>query len=608
MIKMVLFRQFNFQGVQVDRLLSDVASVLVLLCVFELITTSRWKSLVFNSVNIILSLLLFSCTVYFTFFGSIPTYTALHGLDQVGGVKESIGSAINLKFFLFFLDIVIIALLYIFTLRTREDKAKSKSVAKPIYVGIALVVAIGASFLYIRNDLDISNELVQAERLGVLNYQVATAINEAKENKAIREGSTEKTKETLAQLEEGFSGEVGVVDTEKQNFFGAAKGKNVIVVQLESFQDMMVGLKVGGQEVTPVLNGLIKENSFYFPNMFQQIGQGNTSDAEFISNTGLYPVGHTAMSKGFGDREIPSMPRLLAKQNYVSNTFHINDVTFWDRQNLYPALGFDKYYERPSFVNDNFNGFGASDEEMYRVGMEKLTELHKQNQPFYAQFIATSSHHPFWMKQKFMSIDIPKELSGTQLGHYVGATNYADKALGIFIENLKKNGMWEDTVLVVYGDHHGLQIKENDAAWVEKVLGINYHDQISRFNVPFLIHAPGVEGKTYEGVAGQIDMMPTLANLLGISLKDEGYTVFGKDLLNTTKNVVGMRYYSPTGTFFNDDIMFVPGKGFEDGTAIDLKTMEPVADFSKYRADYDYVLELMKLSDGYVKLLPKRTE
>lgn len=212
------------------------------------------------------------------------------------------------------------------------------------------------------------------------------------------------------------------------------------------------------------------------------------------------------------------------------------------------------------------------------------------------------------MKKEFKNIEIPVELSGTQLGHYVAATNYADKALGDFIENLKKNGMWEDTILVVYGDHHGLQPKENDPAWVEKVLGINYDERISRFNVPLLIHAPGVEGKTYGGVAGQIDMMPTVANMLGISLKDEGYTVFGKDLLNTKRNVVAMRAYSPKGTFFNDEIMFIPGKGFEDGTAIDLKTMEPVEDFSKHRADYDYIIEVMKLSDGYMKLLPKRTE
>ncbi|MNC55431.1 hypothetical protein D3C75_1049590 [compost metagenome] len=67
-----------------------------------------------------------------------------------------------------------------------------------------------------------------------------------------------------------------------------------------------------------------------------------------------------------------------------------------------------------------------------------------------------------------------------------------------------------------------------------------------------------------------------------------------------------MRYYSPTGSFFNNEIMFVPGKGFADGEAVSLDTLQPVADFSKYQSDYDYILKLMGLSDEYVKLLPQR--
>ncbi|MFD0590090.1 LTA synthase family protein [Paenibacillus sp. GCM10027627] len=608
MLKMVLFRAFNFGGVQVDRLLSDASALLVLLCLFELITTARWKTLVFTIVNIVISLILFACTVYFSFFGSIPTYMALHSLDQVGQVKESVESIIDLKFFTLFLDLAVLAILYAASLIGKGKKEKSKPAAKPLFVGIAMAVSLAGSFLYIRADLDISNELVQAERLGVLHFQVAKAVNERIENQAIKNGSTEETRETLEQLEQGFVGEEGgKVEAGSPSYFGVAKGKNVIVIQLESFQNMMIGLKVDGKEVTPVLNDLVQNGSFYFPNMFQQIGYGNTSDAEFIANTGIYPIGSMAMSKAFGDREIPSMPRLLAKQNYESNTFHINDVTFWDRINLYPALGFTKYYDRPAFKNDHFDGFGASDEEMYRVGLEKLSAFHDADKPFYAHFVATSSHHPYYVKKEFKNIEVPSNLSGTQLGHYVIATNYADKALGGFIEDLKKKGMWENTVMMIYGDHHGLESAKNDPAWVEQTLGINYADPISRFNVPFIMHVPGVKGKIHEGVAGQVDMMPTLANVLGISLKDEGYTVFGKDLLNTTKNVVGMSgAYSPRGTFYNDEIMFIPGKGFDDGKAIDLETYEPVADFSKYRADYDYVMELMKLSNEYSKLLPKR--
>ncbi|OBR66280.1 sulfatase [Paenibacillus oryzae] len=608
MLKICLFRQFTFGGIDYGRLLADAAAILTLLCVVELVTTKIWKGVAFTFFNALISFLLFACCVYFSFFGSIPTYTALYGLDQVGQVKDSVNSAIQLKYYILFADLAVLAVAYFVSLIfLKVPKGEYQRAAKPLYVGIGLAVSLIASVLYIRSDLDISNELVQAERLGVLNYQVATAINESKVNSAIKGATAGETQSTLEELEQGLNGAGGPVEAGTPNYFGVAKGMNVIVIQMESFQNMMIGLEVDGQEVTPVLNELINTEAFYFPKVFQQIGQGNTSDAEFISNTGIYPTGAIAMSKGYGDREIPSMPRLLAERDYVSNTFHVNDVTFWDRNNLYPALGFTKYYDRPSFNNDKFNGFGASDEEMYRVGMEKLVELKNEQKPFYAQFVTTSSHHPFWVPSKFLNIKVPASLSGKQLGHYVSAINYTDKAIGGLIEELKANGMWDNTVLVIYGDHFGMQTKENDPEWVKEVLGVNYNEQISRFNIPFIVRVPGVDGKTMEGVGGQVDMMPTLANLLGISLKEENHTVFGKDLLNTKRNVIGMRYYMPTGSFFNDDIMFVPGKGFEDGTAIDLKTFEPVEDFSQYRADYDYVLELMKLSDAYVKMLPART-
>lgn len=83
--------------------------------------------------------------------------------------------------------------------------------------------------------------------------------------------------------------------------------------------------------------------------------------------------------------------------------------------------------------------------------------------------------------------------------------------------------------------------------------------------------------------------------------------MFGHDLCNIDHNVIGMRYYSPTGTFVNDDVLFVPGKkGFADGKATSIRTLEPVKDINRYKLEYDYIMQWMKLSDRYVKLLPER--
>ncbi|MFD1904365.1 sulfatase-like hydrolase/transferase [Paenibacillus rhizoplanae] len=94
----------------------------------------------------------------------------------------------------------------------------------------------------------------------------------------------------------------------------------MIVIQLEAFQNFPLHQSLDGQELTPVMNGLADEG-FYFPHVFQQVGPGNTSDAEFISNTSVYPIATLAMSTGFGDRELPSLPRLLRDKGYEAYTF-----------------------------------------------------------------------------------------------------------------------------------------------------------------------------------------------------------------------------------------------------------------------------------------------
>ncbi|WP_424767070.1 LTA synthase family protein [Paenibacillus sp. sgz302251] len=606
MLKMTLFRQFVFHGIQIDRLLADAAAVLVLLGIVDLISSARWKGAAFGALNAVISLLLFASTVYFSYYGTVPTYTALNGLDQVFQIRDSVGSVIQAVNYLLVLDVILLILFYGLSRTRGIREVRRKRMAKPSIVMLAVVLCLVVSGIYIHAGNKIPNELVQAESLGFLNYQVAAGIKGGKESNAAKNGSVQETADEVASLQASYSYKKNAAEIAgTPSFFGVAKGMNVIVVQIEALQNFPVNLQLDGQEIMPVLNQLAKE-SFYFPYFFQQIGQGNTSDAEFMSNTSIYPVGSIAMSTGYGDRIVPSLPRLLKQDGYESNTFHINDVTFWDRHRMYPALGFDQYYEKSSFKNDHFNTFGASDKELYRVGLERLQTMKEQHKPFYAQFVTASSHHPFKVPKELQRLAVPGAVKDTQLGDYLTAVNYSDHALGEFINGLKASGLWENTMLVVYGDHSGLQEKDNEASWVSARLGIHYDARISRFNIPFMVHVPGMEGEVIDQVGGQVDIMPTVSNLLGISLENEGYTAFGQDLLNIERNVVGMRYYLPTGSFFNNDILFVPGKGFEDGTAVDLKTHQPVADFSQYREDYDYILELMKHSDDYVRVLPKR--
>ncbi|WP_238327609.1 LTA synthase family protein [Paenibacillus gorillae] len=612
--KFVLFRVFLFKGVTFTGMLSDLAAILAVLLVCELAIPGRWKGLGYWLVNFIISLLLFASTVYFAYYGSIPTFTALKSLNQVGQIGDSINALIKGVYFVYFIDLAIIFVIYLVNrFRGIRVKGRRRIGRTAILLGSAVFcLALSVRSVYVAKA--ISNELEQAQSVGFINYQAAAAWQAGSESLAAKNGSLEEVTAQIKELQSSYPYQSGSQSQSQSEHagqspvaFGQSKGKNVIVIQLEAFQNFPIHLSVGGEELTPVLNKLVS-GSYYFPHVFQQIGQGNTSDAEFMSNTSIYPVGNMAMSTGYGDRQLPSMPRMLQTEGYEAYTFHVNDVTFWNRDKLYPALHFNGYYDKPYYENDNFNEFGPSDEELYKTGIAKLSELHAKGQPFYAQFVSVSSHFPFKVPEdRGPQLNLPEEIDGTHLGDYLRAVHYTDYALGTFIDQLKAKGMWDDTVLLVYGDHFGLQPDKADAATISSQLGIHYDSRLSRFNIPFIVHDPSQrEGHVIEQPGGQLDMMPTLANLLGLKPAEKGVVAFGRDLLNTDHNVFGMRYYLPTGSFFNNEVLFVPGKGFEDGTAVSLKTMEPVADIEQYRSDYDYIMQLMNLSDQYVRLLPKR--
>lgn len=602
LLKMTLLRYFMFVEVGWSGLAIDAAAILVLLSLVELITPMRRRGIVYWPLNIIYSLILFAATLYFEHFNSIPTYSALNALNQVTQIQSSIQATFQWSNCWYFADILAAAVIWIVWKVRRYPTPANRPVNK-VALLITLACSLILSIRLIQIGLPIQNELAQAKKIGFVNYQVAAAFK-----------STAPPEDLNVIINEINSLQSSYPYRDKPDvapaYYGAAKGKNVVVLQLEAFQNFPLHLSVGGEEVTPVLNQLADEG-FTFPNVFQQIGQGNTSDAEFIMNTSIYPTGKIAMSTGYGDRKLPSLPRLLSERNYESSSFHVNQVAFWDRNMLYPALGFDHYVDKPYYNNDHFNSYGASDEELYRVGVDKLLETTNQGKLFYAHFISVSSHHPFIIKKEHRKINLPQAMEDTELGDYLYAINYADYAIGTLIDRLKDNGLWEDTMLVIYGDHAGLSVEPSETQHLSEQLGIPYDPQVSKFNIPFIIHIPDhtevkEQGKVVNTVGGQLDMMPTVANLLGISLSDEQFIAFGHDLLNIDRNTIGMRYYLPTGSFFNDEILFIPGTGYDDGTAISIKTLEPITDLTRYRADYEYVLQLMKLSDRYVESLPRR--
>lgn len=604
-IKVLFLRYLLFEEIDFSRtLILELSYILIFTSLLGLVK-SKWKPVLYFILNLVFSVLFLAVILYYSFFGRIVTYFALFQLGQVGTINESVTALLQPVYGLFFVDLVILLVLLVI----KKYPISTVQLNKKFLVAVLLLFGLGVSVLNfnLHKNEAISNNVIAAQEKGILNYEALEMYYGPDSSLMAVEASV--SVENLTELKEEINRVKGLetIPEEERAYFGAAEGRNLIVIQVESMQNFPLRLEVDGVEVTPNLNELLEE-SFYFPNTAQQTGPGNTSDAEFILNTSLYPTAFNPTSQTYGNKQFPSLPRLLSGQNYRTMTFHADDISFWNRDELYPALGIDQYYYGEFFGEEDVIGIGPSDRVMFEKALPILREQHMKDKPFYAQLIGLTSHHPFTLPEADRKLTLPDRFNGSLTGNYLVSMNYMDTAIQEFIEELKEEGIYENSVIAIYGDHFGLQqsaISENDVDLISELLGREY-GTLDRLNVPFIVHAPGIsdDGQTFEKTSGQLDMMPTLANLLGVSLNE--HIVFGQDLLNNDDNLLGARYYLPIGSFWNNDILFMPEKDFDDGTAYDLETDQIVDDYEAYREDYNRVLQLEKLSDDYIENLPEQ--
>lgn len=575
--------------------LKEVPFILLVFCLIEWFSTKR-KLVVYMTVNLLITILFISLIIYHSHFGIIATFQVFEQVKQVGAVKKSIFSVIHPQYILIFLDIIIIG--YVMFRRQKAlvwKKAMAHQANHKVLVSLFCISIVLCALSIFPNRASM-NETVKAEQMGILNYEAYSLLAHQEEELIV---SSTITQDVIDETK-------GITASVKPVLFGAAKGKNLIIIQMESFQNFLINLSIDGHEITPNMNKLAG-SSYYFPRFYQQVGQGNTSDAEFIVNTSFYVPPDGPATQKYVDRELPSLPKLLQQQGYDTATFHTNDVDFWNRGELYSSLGFNRYYDKTFFDEGDDIFYGPSDEMLYEKTASQLAIMDQKDQPFYSHVISMSSHNPFSIPEEKYKMTLPERFEGSFVGDYIRAQNYADYSLGLFIDQLKENGVWDNSIIVVYGDHRGLPIfslKDDDKILLEEILGHEYSER-ELINIPLIISSTGVTTPSVmEQLGGQVDILPTVSNLLGISLDDHIH--FGQDILNQTSyNILPQRYYLPTGSFVNNEELFLSGSGFEDGQHYTLAG-DGVKSLKATESEFDRALELLHLSDSYVTQLPER--
>lgn len=576
-------------------LIKELPFILILFCLIEVFSSKR-KIGIYLSVNLIVTAIFFAAIMYHKYYGVIVTYHALQQVNQVTAVKNSVFSLLAPYYLLIFLDIVVIG----FWLMRRKRAEKFKRLfnfdrVSKSFVGVVLGISLALCIFNIWPNRASMNEIKQAEQMGILSYETYTILSNKEEDLVDKDEISQAKIDKLK----------GINKQDDPQFFGAAKGKNLIIIQLESFQNFLVNLKIDGQEITPVMNSLVKDN-LYFKNFYQMVGQGNTSDAEFVVNTSFYIPYNEAATQNYPNKELPSLPKLLKSNGYDTATFHTNVVDFWNRGELYKAIGWDRYYDQKFFGQEDTVFFGPTDEVLYKKTAEELSKMQATGVPFYSQVISMTAHHPFTIPHELDRITLPERYENNMVGDYLRSQNYADYALGLFIDDLKQRGIWDNSMVVIYGDHLGLPKFSLDKHGLELMSEIygreySYRDML---NIPLIISIPGQsEPRVLDNVGGQVDILPTVANLLGVSMGNQIH--FGEDMLNHSYNLLPQRYYLPSGSFINDKAVFMPGTWYEDGTQFPL-AKDSVSQALTTEDEYNRALDLLRLSDSYVQQLPDR--
>ncbi|MGE7676139.1 LTA synthase family protein [Lysinibacillus sp. NPDC094403] len=510
-------------------------------------------------VYTLMSILLYANVVYYRFFSDFITLPTVIQTQNFGDLGGSVLTLIKPFDILFFVDVFV---MFYLRFSRRIPKETNRFGYKKATAIITFALAI--SFLNLG--------LAEADRpqllsrgfdrnyivkyLGMYNYTIYDSVETMKASSQRALADSSDITEVMNYTKSNYA-------KPNAEYFGKAKGMNVIYLHLESFQNFLINYKLNGEEVTPFLNSLTKDkNTMYFDNFFHQTGQGKTSDAEFMLENSMFglPQGSAYITKA--QNTYQAAPSILKDYGYTSAVFHGNNGSFWNRNEIYKSFGFEHFYDASYYdtnSSENMAEYGLLDKPFFKQSESLLKSL---PQPFYTKFITVGNHFPYTMNQDLVTIN-KANTGDASVDNYFQTARYADEAIKQMFNQLKELGLYDNTMIVLYGDHYGISDNHNDA--MEQVIGkeITPYENANLQRVPLFIHVPGMQGGTNHAYGGQTDLLPTLLHLLGIDTQK--FVQFGSDLLSKDHDeVVPFR----NGGFVSPTIYSVNGKFYDNKTGL----------------------------------------
>lgn len=586
---------------------------------------NRFKYFFFWSI--VFSLVCIINAVYYKNYLSFASFSLLTTLTQLGGYTDAVvENILSFQDFIYLWQFFCLIFVHL-QLRKKKyyENVEKIEIRKIRFLNTIVVTLIMLGFfMSMLTGLDISrmkkqwNREYVVQEFGIYTYQANDLISYIRTKVNSMFGYDEAAK----SFREYYA--ANEKETHKNMYTNIFQGKNVIVIHAESIQNFLISddyrngepAKFNGKEVTPNLNRLASEG-LYFSNFYSEESAGTSSDTEFTFNSSLLPANSGTVFMNYFDREYITTPKLFKELGYSTSSMHANRSSAWNRQTVHPKLGYDElYFYTDAYEIDEEIGLGLSDSSFFRQSIQHLKEIDANNDKWYSLLIMLTNHTPFsditrWEQEnnKVFDVDYKYEqvdettgkkvtvsapyMEDTTLGNYIKSAHYADASIGEFIEGLYKEGLLDDTVLIIYGDHdnklkksvynryYNYDYKTDDILSEDDPKYINVDDYFYELNrsVPFIIWTKDMKGTKYnkeiKKVMGMIDVQPTLGNMFGFNNK----YALGHDIFNIDNNVVVF----PSGNWLTDKIYYNSAK--EAYRQIDLSS-EVTLDYINYYKQY----------------------
>lgn len=517
----------------------------------------------------ILNLLLISNAIYFREFSDFITVSAMLASSKVSaGLGDSAVNLIRVWDIIYIIDYVVLLALF----ATKKIKVDNRPFNKRASFAITALSTLFFSINLFMAEIDRPELLTRGfsnvyvvRALGLPSFTAYSANQTYQTEKVRSEATASDLKEAKEYVSEHYA-------APNSKYFGIAKGRNVIVIHLESFQQFLIDyhLQVDGKsyEVTPFLNSLYHSNStLAFSNFFHQVKAGKTSDAETLMETSLFGLSSGSYLVNYGGTNTAyAAPAILGQtDDYTSAVFHGNVGTFWNRNNAYKQWGYNYFFDSSYFTKQNSENsfqYGLNDKYMFADSIKYLEHM---QQPFYTKFITVSNHYPYTSlagNSDEEGFPLAKTDDETINGYFATA-NYLDSAVKAFFDYLKESGLYDNSIIVLYGDHYGISNSRNTD--LAPLLGKDSetwtgYDNAMLQRVPYMIHIPGYTGGGISNTfGGEVDALPTLLHVLGVDTSS--YIQMGQDLLSpdnkqtvafrTSGQYVTPQYTSYSGRLYN---------------------------------------------------------